>query len=129
MDQFACGQCLFAVDLFTVCCLYSLQAELEEDKRLAKVQNRTTGDKCCLYTVRFLINLVVTVSLGGAVFAIITIVAVSTNPVSILFNISQCNIERKEMISYIQSQCNVFTCYLLVIYLLFTCYLLVIYWV
>ena len=87
MDQFACGQCLFAVDLFTICCLYSLQAELAEEERLERVQKRTTGDKCRLYTVRFVTNLVVTLLLGGAVFAIITIVAVSTNPVSILFNI------------------------------------------
>lgn len=87
MDQFACGQCLFAVDLFTVCCLYSLQAELAEEERLEMVQKRTTGDKCRLYTVRFFTNLVVTLFLGGAVYAIITIVAVSTNPVSILFNI------------------------------------------
>ncbi|XP_058971095.2 transmembrane channel-like protein 7 [Pocillopora verrucosa] len=58
----------------------TVKAELAEEERLVEVQNRTTGDKCRLYTVRFFTNLVVTLFLGGAVYAIITIVAVSTNP-------------------------------------------------
>lgn len=58
----------------------TVKAELAEEERLEKVQNRTTGDKCRLYTLRFFTNLLVTVLLGGAVYAIITIVNVSTNP-------------------------------------------------
>ncbi|PFX22961.1 transmembrane channel-like protein 7 [Stylophora pistillata] len=56
-----------------------VKAELAEEERLVKVQNRTTGDKCRLYTLRFFTNLLVTSLLGGAVYAIIKIVNVSTN--------------------------------------------------
>lgn len=65
-----------------IICLCVLQAELAEEERLLRVQNRTTGQKCRLYTVRGLITLLVTALLGAAVYAIIITVEVSTNPVS-----------------------------------------------
>lgn len=67
--------------LYALICV--LQAELAEEERLLRVQNRTTGQKCRLYTLRAVITLLVTGLLGGAVYAIIITVDVSTNPVSI----------------------------------------------
>jgi len=46
------------------------------------VQTRTIGKKCRLYTLRAIISLFVTILLGGAVYAIIITVEVSTDPVS-----------------------------------------------
>ena len=57
---------------------------MSEEERLLKVQNRTTGKKCRLYTVRGLVTLLVTALLGAAVYAIVVTVEVSTNPVSTL---------------------------------------------
>ena len=48
------------------------------------MQNRTTGQKCRLYTVRGLVTLLVTALLGAAVYAIVVTVEVSTDPVSTL---------------------------------------------
>jgi len=53
---------------------------LSEEERLLKVQNRTTGQKCRLYTVRGLVTLLVTALLGAAVYAIVVTVEVSTDP-------------------------------------------------
>ena len=61
-----------------------LKAELAEEERLLRVQNRTTGKKCRLYSLRAIISLFVTILLGGAVYAIIFAVEASTNTVSTL---------------------------------------------
>ncbi|KAL9956729.1 hypothetical protein ACROYT_G038252 [Oculina patagonica] len=58
----------------------TVKAELAEEERLVRVQNRTTGQKCRLYTLRAAVTLLVTALLGGAVYAIIITVEVSTNP-------------------------------------------------
>jgi len=57
---------------------------LAEEERLLRVQNRTTGQKCRLYTVRGLITLLVTGLLGAGVYAIVVTVELSTDPVSTL---------------------------------------------
>lgn len=57
---------------------------MSEEERLLKVQNRTTGQKCRLYTVRGLVTLLVTALLGAGVYAIVVTVEISTNPVSTL---------------------------------------------
>ena len=62
-----------------------LKAELAEEERLLRVQNRTTGKKCRLYSLRAIISLFVTILLGGAVYAIIFAVEASTNTVSTLY--------------------------------------------
>lgn len=58
----------------------TIRAELAEEERLVKVQNRTLGKKCRLYTIRGIISFFVTALLGGAVYAIIKTVEVSINP-------------------------------------------------
>ena len=55
---------------------------MAEEERLVRVQNRTTGKKCRLYTLRGVTTLLVTALLGGAVYSIIKTVEVSTDPVS-----------------------------------------------
>lgn len=57
----------------------TVRAELAEEERLLRVQNRTTGKKCRLYFLRAIISLFVTILLGGAVYAIIFAVEASTN--------------------------------------------------
>ena len=47
-----------------------------------KVKNRTTPEKCQLYTIRVVSTILVLALLGGAVYAIIFAVSVSTDPVS-----------------------------------------------
>lgn len=58
----------------------TVKAELAEEERLLKVQNRTTGQKCRLYTVRGLVTLLVTALLGAGVYAIVITVEISTDP-------------------------------------------------
>lgn len=58
----------------------TVRAELAEEERLHKVQNRTLGEKCRLYTLRGAISVFVTVLLGGAVYAIIYTVDISIDP-------------------------------------------------
>lgn len=58
----------------------TIRAELAEEERLLKVQNRTLGKKCRLYTIRGIISFFVIALLGGAVYAIIKTVEVSINP-------------------------------------------------
>lgn len=65
------------------------QAELAEEERLIKVQNRTLGQKCRLYTLRGVISIFVIILLGGAVYAIIITVQISIDPVSTYFLVQQ----------------------------------------
>ncbi|XP_015762502.1 PREDICTED: transmembrane channel-like protein 7 [Acropora digitifera] len=58
----------------------SIRAELAEEERLIKVQNRTLGQKCRLYTLRGVISIFVIILLGGAVYAIIITVQISIDP-------------------------------------------------
>lgn len=58
----------------------SIRAELAEEERLIKVQNRTLGQKCRLYTLRGVISIFVVILLGGAVYAIIITVQISIDP-------------------------------------------------
>lgn len=60
---------------------------MAEEERLLKVQNRTTGQKCRLYTVRGLVTLLVTALLGAGVYAIVVTVEISTDPVSTQYKI------------------------------------------
>ena len=46
------------------------QAEIEEQRFQMKRTSRTTEEKCKLYTVRFLINFLIVIMLGGAGAAI-----------------------------------------------------------
>lgn len=55
--------------------------------QLIKVESRTTQAKCGLYTLRTLSTLLVLALLGGAIYAIVFAVAISTDPVSTLTNI------------------------------------------
>ncbi|KAL5018437.1 hypothetical protein ScPMuIL_004159 [Solemya velum] len=48
-------------------------SELEEEKYKQRVAMRTGGDKCKLYTIRFLINIFVLACLGGAGYGIYSI--------------------------------------------------------
>ena len=68
----------------TKCVLFVFphQAELAEEDRMSKVKNRTTMDKCRLYSLRIFISFVVTVILVGAVYAIYITVEISSDTVS-----------------------------------------------
>lgn len=56
-----------------------INAELAEDERLERVANRTTLDKCQLYSLRIFISFIVLVLLGLSVWAIYTTVEISTD--------------------------------------------------
>ena len=62
-----------------------LQAELAEEKRLARIKNRTKMDLFKIYGIRLLITLLVMALLAGAIYAIIKSVQVSTDPVTYLY--------------------------------------------
>lgn len=56
-----------------------INAELAEEKRMERVANRTTFDKCKLYFVRIFISFICIVLLGLSVWAIYVTVEISTN--------------------------------------------------
>eukprot|EP00795_Rhopilema_esculentum_P009085 gene9085-16739_t len=59
-----------------------LQAELAEEKRREKVQSRTRAQKCKIYTIRGVINLLIMGFLAGSVYAIIKTVEISEQAVA-----------------------------------------------
>ncbi|XP_020601816.1 transmembrane channel-like protein 7 [Orbicella faveolata] len=59
----------------------NFRAQFAEEERRIKVESRTTPAKCGLYTLRTLSTLLVLALLGGAIYAIVFAVAISTDPV------------------------------------------------
>jgi len=74
-----------------------IQAELAEEKRREAVQNRTRGQKCKIYTLRFIINVVILGLLGGSVYAIILTVNISEK-----FNQSQTAVSQNDFVSVLK---------------------------
>ncbi|KAK3756000.1 hypothetical protein QZH41_013187 [Actinostola sp. cb2023] len=57
-----------------------INAELAEEERLERIENRTTGMKVRLYSLRMFISFLVMCLLGGAIYAIYITVEISTAP-------------------------------------------------
>jgi len=53
-----------------VCSKLFSQAELADQRHELETQNRTSGEKCKIYTVRFFVNFLILIMLGGAGVAI-----------------------------------------------------------
>jgi len=68
-----------AVQLKQNCIYKDFEAELAEEKRLEKIKGRTRLDRFKIYMIRFAVSFIIMALLGGAIYAIILAVEVSTN--------------------------------------------------